>query len=187
MKLASLVLAGAVLTAVSPAFAGSHSDFTKSFPLQTLQTFQFKDQDRISRDPLANNSIWAANIKDEIRSNLISHGLAEASHGQPADFYVTYYIGLKERDNINAAPYGLSVIHGYRGGWLGGPRAYAVWTVPYTESTLMVDVIDAHSNQLVWRGYDSDTLNADKPDKTLDKAVDNVMSRFFHDVKEHRG
>jgi len=39
----------------------------------------------------------------------------------------------------------------------------------------------------VWRGYDSDTLNADKPDKTLDKAVDNVMSRFFHDVKEHRG
>jgi hypothetical protein len=39
----------------------------------------------------------------------------------------------------------------------------------------------------VWRGYDSDTLNANKADKTLDKAVDNVVSKFFHDAKEQRG
>jgi hypothetical protein len=32
--------------------ASTHSDFTKSFPLQSLKTFAFKDQRRISRDPL---------------------------------------------------------------------------------------------------------------------------------------
>jgi len=50
-----------------------------------------------------------------------------------------------------------------------------------------ITVIDAHTNQLVWRGYDSDTLNTNNADKTLDKAVDSVMTKFFHDVKEHHG
>ena len=55
--------------------------------------------------------------------------------------------------------------------------------MPYTESTLIVDVIDARTNQLVWRGYDSDTLNMKDPDKTLNKAVDSVLARFYHDAK----
>jgi hypothetical protein len=53
-------------------------------------------------------------------------------------------------------------------------------------ATVIVDVIDAHDNQLVWRGYDNDTLNVKKPDKTLTKAVDKVMSRFYHDAGEAR-
>lgn len=58
-----------------------------------------------------------------------------------------------------------------------------MWAVPYTQSTVIADVIDAHTNQLVWRGHDVDTLNGDHPDKTLSKAVANVMDRFYHDVK----
>jgi uncharacterized protein DUF4136 len=188
MRPAAFVLALAVLMGAAPAFAGAHSDYTKSFPLQTLKTFQFKDQHRISRDPLANNDIWANDIRNEIRSDLMSRGMTESADGKHPDFYVAYYVGLNERYDINSVPYGLPVIHhGLRNGWWGWPRGYDVWAVPYTESTLIVDVIDARTNQLVWRGYDSDTLNAGKPDKTLDKAVDNVMSRFFHDAKEHRG
>ena len=76
---------------------------------------------------------------------------------------------------------------GVRGTWWGWPAGYDVWAVPYTESTIIVDVIDAHTNQLVWRGYDSDTLNTKDPDKALSKAVDSVLARFYHDAKEHRG
>lgn len=186
MKLSSLFLVAVVLMA-TPAFARSHSDYTKSFPLQSLKTFEFRDQQRISRDTLANNSIWASNIKDDIRNSLTSRGLTEATAGKQPDFYVAYYVGLKDRVNINAVVYGGPFFYGYRRSWWGWPGGYDVWAVPYTESTLIVDVIDAHSNQLVWRGYDSDTLNTGKPDKTLDKAVDNVMSKFFHDMKEQRG
>jgi hypothetical protein len=49
---------------------------------------------------------------------------------------------------------------------------------------VIVDVIDAHTNQLVWRGYDTGTLDTKNPDKTLTKAVDHVLSRFSHDAKE---
>jgi Domain of unknown function (DUF4136) len=59
--------------------------------------------------------------------------------------------------------------------------------VPYTESTLIIDVIDAKTNQLIWRGYDSDTLNSGKPEKTLDSAVGHIVSRLTHDTTKHHG
>jgi hypothetical protein len=62
----------------------AHSDYTKSFPLQTLKTFEFKNQHRISRDPLANNDIWANDVREAIRNDLRSHGVTEATSGQPA-------------------------------------------------------------------------------------------------------
>jgi Domain of unknown function (DUF4136) len=65
---------------------------------------------------------------------------------------------------------------------VGWPGSYDVWSVPYTESTLIIDVIDAKTNQLIWRGYDSDTLNTGKPEKTLDSAVDHIVSRLAHDT-----
>ena len=180
MKPTALLL-GLTLVASSPAFAATHSDFTKSFPLQTLRTFEFKDQRRISRDPLANNDIWANDVRAAVRKDLGDHGYVEATNGRP-DFYVAFYVGLRNRYDVNAIDYGMPVFH--RRGWWGWPRAYDVWAVPYTQSTVIVDVIDARTNQLVWRGYDTGTLNSGNPEKTLDGAVDHVVSRFMHDTKK---
>ena len=181
---ATAFLLGLTLIAGSPAFAATHSDFTKSFPLRTLKTFEFKDQRRISRDPLANNAIWANDVKDAIRSNLAEHGIVEATSGNP-DFFVAFYVGLSDRYDMHYLDYGMPVFHrGFRGGWWGWPAGYDAWAVPYTQSTVIVDVIDAHTNQLVWRGHDVDTLNTDHPDKTLSKAVDNVIERFAKDAKQ---
>jgi hypothetical protein len=183
LKITPVVLALAIVASPGVTFASAHSDYTKSFPLQTLKTFEFKQQHRISRDPLANNDIWANDVRAAIRNDLTSHGLAEATTGQP-DFYVAFYVGLRDRYDINAMGYGLPFHRGFRTGWWGWPGGYDVWAVPYTDTTVIVDLIDAHTNQLVWRGYDTDTLNTGNPDKTLTKAVDNVLSRFYHDKKE---
>jgi len=183
VKLLPLVAGLAILASGASAFASAHSDYTKSFPLQTLKTFQFKDQRRISRDPLANNDIWANDVSDAIRRDLTEHGMVEVTSGVP-DFYVAFYVGLQDRYDTRYLDYGMPVFHrGFRGSWWGWPRGYDVWAVPYTQSTVIVDVIDAHTNQLVWRGHDIDTLNIDHPDKTLSKAVDKVLARFYHDAK----
>jgi Domain of unknown function (DUF4136) len=118
---------------------------------------------------LANNAIWANDVREAIRNDFRAHGLIEATNEAP-DFYIAFYVGLKDRYDINSVGYGLPVFHrGFRTGWWGWPRGYDVWAVPYTESTVIVDVIDAHTNQLVWRGYDTNTLNTGEPGKTLTK------------------
>jgi len=58
----------------------------------------------------------------------------------------------------------------------------AAWTVPYTESTLILDVIDSRTNHLVWRGYDIRTIDFEKSEKTIHKSVQNLTQRFRHDV-----
>jgi Domain of unknown function (DUF4136) len=184
MKATALILGAALIAGSGSAFASTHSDFTKSFPLQALKTFEFKQQRRISFDPLADNQIWANNVRDAIRTDLTNHGFVEATNGQP-DFYVAFYVGLKDRYDVNALGYGMPVFRP-RFGWWGWPRGYDAWAVPYTESTMIVDVIDARTNQLVWRGYDTDTLNTGRPEKTLDSAVDHVVSKLTHDIKEER-
>ena len=189
IRTTALAVAIALIAGSGAAFAETHSDFTKSYPLQGLKTFAFKDQRRISRDPLANNDIWANDVRQAIRSDLIARGLEEQTGGKP-DVYVAFYVGLRDRYDLDAVDYGLPVFHrGLRRGWWGWPRGYDVWAVPYTESTVIVDLIDAHTNQLVWRGYDTDTLNRNDPDKTLTKAVGNVVARFSHEAKraEHVG
>jgi len=173
-------LALAMAAGGSPVLATAHSDFTRAYPLRGLKTFAFRPQQRISRDPLANNDIWANDVRDAIRADLISHGMVEAVDTTP-DFYVAFYVGLKDRYDVTSVGYGWPVFH--RHGWYGWPAGYDAWAVPYTESTLIVDVIDGRTNQLVWRGYDSDTLNMKDPDKTFSKAVDSVLARFYHDAK----
>ena len=118
MRLASVVFAGAILMGAAPVFAGAHSDYTKSFPLQSLQTFEFRTQQRISRDPLANNAIWAENIRDDIRTGLMSRGLTEVAAEDMPDFYVTYYVGVAERYSLNAI--------GFHRGWWGWPGVYTM-------------------------------------------------------------
>lgn len=188
MKVMPFVLGLALVAAAGSAAAATHSDFSRTFPLDALKTFEFKPQRRISRDPLANNSLWAEDVRAAIRGNLEERGLRESLDGRP-DFYVAFYVGLKERYDVNAVDYGMPLFgRGRRGGWRGWPGGYDVWSVPYTESTLILDVIDAHTNQLVWRGYDTGTLDAGHPDRTLARAVDNVLSRFRHDrQKAQRG
>src|SRR5436309_14405051 len=122
MKATALVIAAMLAAGSSPAYAATHSDFTKSFPLQALKTFEFKEQRRISRAPLANHDIWANDVRDAIRKDLTGHGFVEATSGRP-DFYVAYYVGLKDRYDVSSMEYGLPVYH-CRLGWWGWPRGY---------------------------------------------------------------
>jgi hypothetical protein len=121
MRLMPFVLGLAILAGSTSAFAAAHSDFTKSFPLQTLKTFEFKNQQRISRDPLANNDIWANDVRAAVRNDFRAHGVMEATNQAP-DFYVAFYVGLKDRYDINSIGYGLPVFHRGFGQAGGGGR-----------------------------------------------------------------
>lgn len=48
--------------------------------------------------------------------------------------------------------------------------------------SLIVDVIDARTNHLVWRGYDTQTIDFEKSEKTIHKSVENLTKRFRRDV-----
>ena len=67
------------------------------------------------------------------------------------------------------------------GGWRWGGFGDVTTTVTnYTVGTLVVDLFDANSKKLIWRGSSSETLS-NKPDKnikTLDKDVQKMFAHF---------
>jgi hypothetical protein len=50
----------------------------------------------------------------------------------------------------------------------------------YKEGTLVVDIYDTNSKQLIWRGSAEDTLSdkAEKNEKSLDKGVAKMFQEF---------
>ncbi|MGB2901173.1 MAG: DUF4136 domain-containing protein [Candidatus Acidiferrum sp.] len=75
---------------------------------------------------------------------------------------------------------------GFGGGWGwrrfggGGFGEATTTTETYKVGTLIVDLFDAKTKQLIWRGTSSDTLsnNSDKNIKNLDKGVDKMFKHF---------
>jgi len=164
----------ALMATGSAAFAAARSESVRSFPLHTLMTFGFRDQRRATADPLESNPIWILDI------DLNADGRAEVAS---PDFYVAFYVEIGDRYDFNID---------YRADAADAsgrpdrdPRHDAS-TIPYKTSAVIVDVIDARSNRLVWRGYDSDTFSARDPDKTLERAVHAVMVRFDHDLRSSK-
>lgn len=75
--------------------------------------------------------------------------------------------------------------NGFGGGWgwrrFGGGFGEATTTTEtYKVGTLVVDLFDTKTKQLLWRGSTSDTLsnNSDKNIKNLDKGVEKMFKQF---------
>jgi hypothetical protein len=70
-----------------------------------------------------------------------------------------------------------TVLRGWRWGGFGDATTT---TETYQVGTLVVDLFDAKTKTLIWRGSSSDTLsnNADKNTKNLDKGVQKMFAHF---------
>jgi hypothetical protein len=69
---------------------------------------------------------------------------------------------------------------GRRWGGFGGFGDATTTTETYQVGSLVVDLFDAKTRNLIWRGSSSDTLsnNADKNTKNLDKGVQKMFAHF---------
>ena len=85
--------------------------------------------------------------------------------------------------------------NGFGGGWrwrgFGGFGEATTTTETYKVGTLIVDLFDAKTKKLIWRGSASDTLsdNSNKNIKNLDKGVEKMFKHFPPESsnKEQRG
>jgi uncharacterized protein DUF4136 len=184
MKVKTVLAAVAITAAAATVGAETKSDYDKEYDFAKLKTFDFKEQARpVVRDAHGPNSLWNQRIREELGKDLAADGFQATQAGHP-DFLVAYSMGAKERADVRYLGYGFPGWGRHRWGWGGWGPGFDVWNIPYTQSTLVVDIIDAHTNMLVWRGYDTDQIDVDKADKTIGKAVDSLVKRFVKETRE---
>jgi len=192
MKVFRVTAAGAlVLCAITAAFGMSvKSDYEKTYDFNRLRTFAFKT-DRADNDPLVSNTIEAQRIQNALAAQLTANGFTQTT--QDPDFIVAFYATTKQKTSVQSfgGPgfgYGRGFRWGYgipgdgRWRWGFGPD---IWTTNYTQGCVMADIIDPKTNELVWRGVVTDTVNGiGQSEKQSNQAAKDLVKNFMKDAKK---
>ena len=170
MKLQKAMFA---LTAMMFLLAGKSSaqqvktDYDRSADFSHYKTYSWEKVQ--TADPL-----WAGRIKEAVNAALTAKGLTPVESG--GDIAVVAIEMTKNQQTLN------TFYDGFGGGWRwGGGFGNATTTVDnYKVGTLVVDLFDAKSKQVIWRGSSSDTLSdkSDKNIKNLDKGVQKMFDHY---------
>lgn len=110
-----------------------------------------------------------------------------------ADFMVRYHAVLQERTTVER----LNATFDYNGMWTPefSPQAMGqgeAYTRPYTQGTLVLDVLDTHSHRLVWRAsaqteVDLRRAGSEKGARVVRDAVDAMLHSFPPGAKSGSG
>lgn len=123
-----------------------------------------------SNDPMLANSITNHQLRQDVRQALESRGYRPAD-GERADLDVAIYAAANQALDIRSYNYGYT--------WRGWPREYTTVT-PYEKGTVIVDLVDPSSRQLLWRGQGVAQVseNPNKYANELGKVVDKIAKKL---------
>jgi hypothetical protein len=109
---------------------------------------------------------------DEIEKGLVAKGWKKVEAAS-ADATVMIHGATQVKKDLN------TFYSGYGGYRYGGMGTGTVSVSEYTVGTMVVDIFDAKSKQLIWRGIGSDELSdADKNQKKIAKATAKMFKKF---------
>jgi hypothetical protein len=172
----TLAVAAALSLAGPTVFAQDvNVDFDKDADFSKVKTFAVKI------GTSWNNPISEKRITDEITQTLVEKGWQTAAPEQ-ADALVVLHGATEKQKNLNTFYSGMGGYGGYGWrGWGAGGMGTATTTVSeYLVGTLVVDIFDAKSKQLMFRGSAQDEIS-DKPEKNIKKiakASDKMFKNF---------
>lgn len=142
---------------------GANFSQYKTYCWQTVKTKNALDVDR---------------IKNAVNAALQAKGWTQVDSG--GDISIIAIEMTQQQQTLN------TFYDGFGGGWGwrrfggGGFGEATTTTDTYKVGTLVVDLFDTKTKQLVWRGSSSDTLsnNSDKNIKNLDKGAQKMFQHF---------
>lgn len=160
----ALSLAGLLLTAVT-AWAGVTTDYDHNANFAQYKTYS------LGKIQTA-NGLWDERVKDAVAAQLAAKGLTEVPSG--GDVVVAARDAIHDQQQLNTF---YDDFGGRR--WSGGMGMATTTVDTYKVGTLIVELFDGQTKNLVWRGSASNTLSS-KPDKNIKSLDKNVQKMFEH-------
>src|SRR5262245_13939054 len=165
----TLVVVGCgFLTLTGGAFAMSaKTDYDHSVNFENYRTFAWKNY-RMPANGIVNNSIVESRIQSAVDEQLSKKGLRKVDRNP--DVYVVAHVGAKNMADVEYVPAG-----GWRHWRWMGPD---VFVNRYVEGTTIIDIVDAKTNELVWRAIATDT-GSNVLDVQSEKKIDKMAVDAF--------
>lgn len=163
------LFAGALLLEVSASIAQVKTDYDRGADFGRYKTYSWQKVQ-------TQNQLWVDRIKQAVNTSLASKGWTLVDTG--GDVAVVAIETTRNQQTLN------TFYDGFGGGW--GWRSFGDFgestttTETYRVGTLVVDLFDASTKHLIWRGSASDTISSKsaKNIKELNKGVQKMFENF---------
>lgn len=166
-------LAASVFALAACSSVSVKTDFDQSIAFAQYRSYSLVASD----EPIGLSPSGEAALTATLRNQLAARGVAEA--GDKADLHIVRHITTKDKIRINSSSAGGPYRYGRYGAWAGGPQYTDV--SQYTEGTLILDFVDAKTNQLVFRGIASGTVGDPQANAAkIKEAVEKIVADYPH-------
>jgi Domain of unknown function (DUF4136) len=176
MKMQTKVIAliGLALFLANASFAQQvKTDYDRAAKFSQYKTYSWEKVQ--TPDPL-----WVARIKAAVDAVLAAKGLTQVESG--GDISIIAMETNRDHQTLN------TYYDDFGGGWrwrgFGGFGEATTTSDAYTVGTLVVDLFDAKTKNLIWRGVSSGMLSvkSDKNIKNLNRGVEKMFQHFPPDA-----
>ena len=176
MKTTSFILSLFVITV----FTGCASmkvdtEYDSTAGLASYETFAWMEKPDEVRDNLTRLGQITQRIETAVERELMDGGYQKAN--ATPDFFVVYHTALETQitgATIDTWGYGYR-----RPRWRTGTVYADVSVNTYKEGTLIIDIVDAEKNELVWRGTAVGAVNnPSRAAEKVDEAVQKILAEF---------
>ncbi len=146
------------------------ADHDSEINFSSLKSFALFERPAKERRGPQMSELVDRRIASSMQTVLVGKGFTKTAPRE-ADLLVTFYTAVRKRVVVNGGGW-----YGYRRGFWGGG---VTWVNSYPEGTLVIDVIDRRSRQLVWRGVGAGAFSKMNPtDEKVDKRVTRILQTF---------
>lgn len=153
------------------------SDYDRAIDFSKFKTFALYKQNNVG---IVVSELNKERILLNVKANLIAKGLVETT--ETPDLWVNITTVMKPKTEIVANTYnpgGYYRPYGYGYGF-GGSTSTIVGVVNYIEGSLIIDLISATTNNIVWHGSGNKKIDSPSrnPDNSIKKAISQIMYSF---------
>lgn len=176
--LSTVVVSMLLLTTCSPQIQ-VYTDQDPDYDVGSYKTFGWGQKINIEegRNPLYYNELNDKRIKQAITAQLNSRGYVYGD--SLADFIIHYHIIIDNQSMITTGPFGYS----YGPYWI----RTSTDVTTYQEGTLIVDLMDPKTNNLMWRGWAVTEMDEGYKSDKADKLIRSAVSKIFKDFPVNHG
>ena len=154
------------------------NDFDQQLDFTQFKTFQWvpsKDSGASSQT----SGLIETRIMNAVVDQLTKKGMTQVT--SDPDVFVVYHVGTQ--DKVDVTDYGYSYGgYGRYGGVYGGAYGAGtggISTYNYTEGTLIIDLFDASTKQLAWRGSGTGVLDENPSPEQLTENVNRAVAAIL--------
>jgi hypothetical protein len=158
------------------------TDLDRTVDFAAYRTFDWGEADIRVKNPVYESGLISKNIRHTVEEEFAKRGIVRDK--KSPDFIVSYRTYTEEKQRFSRSPYYPYPYYPLRFypffyGW-GWPYGYSTpYAEQYTEGTLIIDITDVKSDELIWRGTVSGKVDDVKNlQKQIAKGVRAIIKKY---------